>query len=83
MNWRPPTPQERSALLHFELLYEEWRQCTEAWLEAEARLWAEALRWPGSAECGPLRAEAERLRDKARAAYLRVMDALLQETVTH
>lgn len=76
MDSRPLTQHRRAALLHFEAVYDDWRQATDAWLDAEVRLWTEALRGPSPVEVARLGADAARLRDAARAAYLRVMDAL-------
>lgn len=72
-----PTEHDRRALLHFETVHAEWRQATEAWLAAELLLWTEAFRRPGSPEASRAGKEATRLRDTARATYLRVLDALL------
>lgn len=78
MDSRPPTQQRRNALLQFEAVYGDWREATDAWLAAEVLLWTETLRGAGSMEIARLGAEAARLRDSARNAYFRVMDALMQ-----
>lgn len=78
MDTRALTQQERAALVRFEAVYEEWRRATEAWLDAEVRLWTEALRRPGAPGCGCPGVDAVRLREAARAAHLRVVDALVQ-----
>ncbi|HEY1231075.1 MAG TPA: hypothetical protein VGF26_27550, partial [Ramlibacter sp.] len=77
MDSRPLTHQKRRALLQFEAAYEEWRQATDAWLAAELVLWTRALAGARSPEVARLGADAERLRDSARTAYIRVMDALV------
>lgn len=71
------TQHERRTLLRFEALYAEWRKATDDWLAAEVLLWTEAFQRPGSPEFRRLAAEATDLRDAARAAYLRVMEALV------
>lgn len=78
MKVRTLTPRERSALLQFEDLYEQWRTAADAWLAAELLLWTEALRAPFSPEVARLGADAARHRETARSAYLRVMEALEQ-----
>lgn len=73
-----PSDPECSELLRFEAVYAAWRQATDGWLSAEVSLWSEALRSPGSPECRRLGEEAARLRETAREAYLRLVDALLK-----
>ena len=70
---RPLTDQERSTLLHFEALYEQWRVAREALSASERRLWAETLHAPKSRERARLSAETVRLRDATREAYAGLM----------
>ena len=72
------TQHDRNALLEFEVVYDEWRQATDAWLAAEVLLWTEALQAPGSPQLAGLGNEAARLRKVARRTYLRVIDALVR-----
>jgi len=78
MDSRTLTSHERSALLQFEAIYEDWRQATDDWLAAEVLVWTEALRGADSPQFRRLGADATRLRKNARIAYLRVMDALMR-----
>ena len=75
---RPLTDQERSALLRFEALYEDWRVALEALSESERRLWTATLNAKDGHECERLGAETIRLRVIARDAYATLI-TLLQE----
>ena len=73
------TDQERSSLLRFEALFEEWRVALEALSASERRLWTETFNPKDSHECGRLGAETVRLRGIARDAYACLISMLEQE----
>jgi hypothetical protein len=73
---RPPSPQERAALLQFETLYEQWRCASEALVAVEVELWDTLLRSPHSEDRLRLASETVRLRRLACAARERVLGAL-------
>ncbi|MFL6691373.1 MAG: hypothetical protein ACJ8GO_00280 [Ramlibacter sp.] len=72
----PLTDQERSTLLRFEAVYEQWRVAREALSASERRLWFESFHAPDGEERRTLGVETVRLRTATREAYASLISLL-------
>jgi hypothetical protein len=72
----PLTDEERSALLLFEVLYEQWRSAQEMLSASEQRLWTETLHAPDGDHRARLGAETVRLRGAGRDAHASLISLL-------